>query len=348
MSKRARVMKADKPASTLNPFNYQLVAIEKNVQPMQKWLQYCVTVTFSIPAEGEECPLTLEPMAESKLTFMPETPFLEDRPRHCKVTLPCWHSFSALTLVYNFCKNYMTCPCCRAGKQVKMDVLCLPRHLRAPINTHLQQITRQEEREEDDQIISDLISVAGFVSIIPYSVLAGNDNLELMMEFYNTPRSSMPLNSSAFPIFSMATHLQSSHGNNVNTFLEPRTDLRIANVAHMGVNAVRLSVHLTMRGTGRVAIDATPITPLPQVSDESSPRCLTIPGITSMATTQQNGYEVVIQLRHDNSNSNPTRFSIHFSQSAASQHLTIRNINWHPGTETLAIMSNNAGFGAML
>jgi hypothetical protein len=353
MSKRAKISPKTSP-TILTPFNYQLVGMEKNIQPMQRWEQYCVTVTFSIPAEGEECPLTLELISESKLSFMPVTPFLLDRPKHCKVTLPCGHAFSALTLMYSFCKNYMTCPCCRSGKQVKMDVLCLPKHLRVDIRTHIQQTTRQEEREDEDQIINDLITTSGFVSVLPYSVLAGNDNLELMMEFFNTPRSSMPLNTSAFAIFSMTTHLRASggngnngNGNNGNVFLEPRTDLRgIANVAHMGVNAIRLSVHLNMRGTGRVAIDATAITQLPHVSDENSPRCLTIPGMTSVATTQQNGYEVIIQLR-DNNDSN-TRFSVFFSQSAASPFLTVRNINWHPGTETLAIMSNNTGFAAML
>ena len=343
MSKRAKI---SPKAIVLTPFNYQLVGTEKNIP--SKWEKYCVTVTFSIPAEGEECPLTLELISESKLSFLPDTPFLLDRPKHSKVTLQCGHSFSALTLMYNFCKNYMRCPCCRSGKQVKMDVLCLPKHLRVDFNSHLQQITRQEEREDEDQIINDLIATSGFVSVLPYSVLAGNDNLELMMEFFNTPRSSMPLNSPAFAIFSMTTHLQVSQGSrNINTFLEPRTDLRgIANVAHMGVNAVRLSVHLSMRGTGRVAIDATAITQLPHVSDESSPRCLTIPGMTSLATTQQNGYEVIIQLRENNDSN--TRFSIFFSQSAASPNLTIRNINWHPGTETLAIMSNNTGLAAML
>ncbi len=338
MSKRAR-----HAPNTKGPFNYELISIEKNGS------KYSVTAAFSIPGTDEECPLTLDLISESKLSFLPDTPFLLDRPEHSKLTLPCGHVFSAMTLIYNFCKNSMVCPCCRAGKEVRANVSCLPRHLRADIKAQIQRIRWQEERDEDDAIIRDLISATGFVSVIPYSVLASNDNLSLTMEFYNTS-SSLPLSVASQPLFSMTTPLHAS----LNLpCLEPRSDLRaISNITHMGVNAVRLSITLTMRGTGRVAIDATTITPLPAANDENAQRRLVIPGITSMATTEHNGYEVIIQLRGaestDGRNGPPTSFCIEFAQSTAFPCLTIRNIKWYPGTETLAIMSNNLGFGAMM
>ena len=325
MNKRAKINPIE---DVYTPFNYQLVAKEKNI-PI-KCSQYCVTVAFGIPAEEEECPLTLDSIAESKLSFLPDTPFLLDRPKHCKVTLPCGHSFSALTLMYNFCKNYMTCPCCRAGKQVRMDVLCLPKHLRSDFKNHLQRVTH-EEREQEARI-------AGFVYVLTYSHLADNDNLELMMEFYNNNNAST-LSSENSPIYTMTTRLQ-ANGSNISTFLEPRTDLRgISNVAHMGVNAIRLSMHLFMPRTGRVVIDSTAITPLPQVGEGMSPAVLTIPGTTATATADHDGFDFIIRLNDNNVNS--TRFSVFLLQSASSPHLSIRGINWHPGTETLMITSSS-------
>jgi hypothetical protein len=340
------------PTMIKTPFNFELVAHTKNPHRGIKFNNYSVSATFSIPSEEEECPLTLEAISQSKLTFMPDVPFLLDRPQHSKLTLPCGHAFSALTLVYNFCKNNMVCPCCRAGKDVRLDVECLPRHLRSDFKAHIQQVTQQEARDDDESIIHDLISVAGFMSVMPYQVLAANNNLSLHMEFFNI-WSPIPLSTGLIPIFTMSTALNVSqnHAAGSPSILQPRGDLRgISNLAHMGVNAVRLSVQLTMRGTGSVVIDATPITQLPRASDENTPRCLSIPGITSVATTHNNGYEVVIQLRGDSNNSEgpATKFCVLFSQSAAYAHLVIQNIMWHPGTETLAIMSNNTGFGTML
>ena len=335
--------RARQSPSIKTPFNYSLVAMQKNSHRGLKWENYSVTVTLSIPEEDDECPLTLDLISESKLSFLPESPFLLDRPQHCKLTLPCGHSFSALTLIYNYCKNYMVCPCCRAGKEERMDVSCLPRHLRDDIRAHLRQVSQEEQRAQQ---IEDMIAVAGIVSVLPYHVLAVNNNLSMQIEFY-TITSALPVNASVLPTFVMATPLQAGED---GMQLAPRSDLRsIANIANLGVNAVRISIYLTMRGTGRVAIDATPITQLPQVSDENTPRNLTIPGITSIASTFQNGFEVIIQLRDNNDNETPpTRFCLTFSQSAASPHLRIQNIIWHAGTETLAIMSNNSGLAAML
>ena len=307
----------------LGPFDYELVSVQKDAR------KYNMTVTLSIPAADEECPVTLDLISESKLSFMPDVPFLLDRPEHSKLTLPCGHVFSAMTLIYNFCKNSMVCPCCRAGSEVRANISCLPRHLRAEFKAHIQRIGWQEERDDDDAIIRDLIMAAGFVSVIPYSELAANNNLSLTMEFYNT----LPL-TVLRPLFSMTTPLSASSS---LPYLEPRSDLRaISNITHMGVNAVRLSITLAMRETGSVVIDATAITPLPIAVQ----RCLTIPGITSMATTEQNGYEVIIQL-HATDNGSATSFCIFFSQSALP---CIRNITWYPGSETLAVMSNSFGF----
>ena len=304
------------PAVNDTPFTFELVGFMKNAhRGLLDNDRYCISATIAVPTEDEECPLTLEAISQSKLAFLPEAQFLVDRPLHSKLTLPCGHSFSALTLVYNFCKNSMVCPCCRAGKDVRLDVECLPRHLRSDFKAHIQKVTQQEARDDDESIIQDLITTTGFVSVMPYQVLVANNNLSLQMEFFNM-WEPIRQSSGIIPIFTMNTGLRMS-----GSLLAPRSDLRaISNLAHMGVNAVRLSVLLTMRGTGSVAIDATGITQLPEAGNARSMR---IPGITNVAITQNNGYEVVIQLRNGNNNNinninnseaPATQFSILFAQ----------------------------------
>jgi hypothetical protein len=313
------------------PFNYELRAKSKNAG------KYDITVCFSIPAEADECPLTLDLISESKLSFLPDTPFLLDRPDHKKLTLPCGHSFSALTLIYNFCKNSMACPCCRAGSDLQADIDCLPKHLRADFKAHLQQVLRQERVEDDDEAFYDIINNPGYVSIMSYSALSATSSLSLNMEFYNTA-STLPMSTASQPVFLLNTILRTSESG--LPFLEPVSDLRaIAHIAHLGVNAIRLTVFLSMYGVTSVPVDTTALTPLPRMSDEEPPRCLTIPGITSTATTRQNGQQVMVQLRaNDGSGGGPaTRFSVFFAVSGAFPHLVIRNIVWHPGTDTLVL-----------
>ena len=332
--KRARNSSAITPSSTKTPFNYELRA--KNTDTNK----YTIIACFSVPAEGEECPLTLDLISESKLSFLPETPFLLDRPDHKKVTLPCGHSFSALTLVYNFCKNNMACPCCRAGSELRADVECLPKHLREDFKAHLQQVRREERGEDEDDALQELLAYEGYLTFMPYNALSATSSLSLNMEFYNTA-SSLPMSTASQPVFLLNTPLRTSESG--LPFLEPVSDLRaISHIAHLGVNAVRLTVFLTMFGITSVPVDTTALTPLPRMNDEAPPRCLTIPGINSTATALQNGQQVTVQLRANNATSGgpATRFSVFFAVSAAFPHLMIRNIVWHPGTDTLVLAVN--------
>jgi hypothetical protein len=58
-----------------------------------------VEVVLSIPEAGEEYPLTLDSIAESKLPFL-DVPFLPDRPEHTKLTLPLGrHTFTTYTQI---------------------------------------------------------------------------------------------------------------------------------------------------------------------------------------------------------------------------------------------------------
>ena len=149
MNKRAR---HSSPKPTVAPFHYDLKAVDKSRHRGIHRPVYSVTATLSIPTEDEECPLTLDLISQSQLPFLPEkTPFLLDRPQHTKLTLPCGHAFSAMTLIYNFCKNNMVCPCCRAGEDVKADTNCLPPHLRAEFKAQIQKTLEAERRQDDER-----------------------------------------------------------------------------------------------------------------------------------------------------------------------------------------------------
>jgi hypothetical protein len=117
-----------------------------------------LSLTFTEPEKNEECMITMEPIAEYRLPFMPEglTPALLSRPTLTKASLPCGHGFNALALLYHFAKNSMTCPCCRAGHdKVQMGEQSVPPHLRRAFSQHLERIKADETRE---QIASDAIT----------------------------------------------------------------------------------------------------------------------------------------------------------------------------------------------
>ena len=116
----------------------------------------CLTLTE--PERGEECPITMDPIAEYRLPFYLPEPctLLLSRPKLTKATLPCGHGFNALALVYHFTKNSMTCPICRAGHdKVQMGEQSVPPHLRRAFSQHLERVRAEETRE---QIAADAIA----------------------------------------------------------------------------------------------------------------------------------------------------------------------------------------------
>ena len=90
-----------------------------------------MTVELVEPTEGEECLLTLEPIVEDKLDFLPaHSSFIEDSPNLQKMLLPCGHGFGALNIMYHFARNKMLCPCCRTGISSSLTGSCVPRHIK--------------------------------------------------------------------------------------------------------------------------------------------------------------------------------------------------------------------------
>jgi hypothetical protein len=118
-------------------------------------------ITLSEPSPTEECSITLEPIRDYRLPFLPpETPscVVVDEPGLSKASLPCGHGFNAMALIYHFAKNSMTCPICRAGHHhAQMAAQSIPAHARKHFVKHLDSLHTQEINE---QITSDAILAA--------------------------------------------------------------------------------------------------------------------------------------------------------------------------------------------
>lgn len=142
-----------------------------------------ITTMLAAPTPDDECPLTLEPIATSGLSFLPDCPFLDHAPLHRKMTLPCGHSFSAVPLLYHMCKNSMTCPCCRSGPDRPADFACIPAHFREQMSRHILSTSTAERREEERESVGIVVSLrrtnTSFVDI------ANRGELSMTLTFFN-------------------------------------------------------------------------------------------------------------------------------------------------------------------
>lgn len=81
------------------------------------------------PTNDEECPITLCPMKDDMLDFLPDQSFFPHLPELRKAQLPCGHSFGTMNLLYYFSRNSTMCPHCRAGFASPLSPDCIPAHL---------------------------------------------------------------------------------------------------------------------------------------------------------------------------------------------------------------------------
>ena len=362
MSKRARHC-VDGPTESLMPpspqhpkstktsqFSYTLSSKPKNETFSSRGARpkrYTIEVTLSIPEAGEECPLTLDTIAESKLPFL-DVPFLPDRPNHTKLTLPCKHSFSAMTLLYNFCKNKMVCPCCRAGEDVQADTTCLPNHFRNEFNSRIQETTETERVQDEESAFNEAATNFSLFGVsIPYEALSLNGNLSMVANFYDIPEGYTGLNSSIRPVFSYSNTVQSSRNSIGRLTLAPAGPLRtLNNLTQVGITAIQLSIHLSMQGAGHVIIDSTPITRLPDSTRQEPSLRLSIPGASGGSITQSNQFHVLVQLQQGDDNNPITNFVLDMSKQGGGYNLD--SIAWSPGTESLEILSSNVPLSAVI
>ena len=88
-----------------------------------------LAVTVSIPNDDDECPITMGPMKEDALDFLPDQTLFPHLPDLRKTTLPCGHSFGSMNLLYYFSRNSTMCPNCRAGFSSPLSLDCIPAHV---------------------------------------------------------------------------------------------------------------------------------------------------------------------------------------------------------------------------
>lgn len=125
-----------------------------------------LVLALSEPSPEEECSITLEPMRDYRLPFIPEEAAncpVEGEPALTKASLPCGHGFHALALLYHFAKNSMTCPICRAGHaKLQMTEQSVPFHVRKHFSARLASLRAEENHE---QIAADAMAAARMLEL---------------------------------------------------------------------------------------------------------------------------------------------------------------------------------------
>lgn len=149
--KRARKVGAPTQDAETGLYNLLVRASQRNKSML---------LGLSEPGPDEECSITLEPIGEYSLPFLPDgvRSVIPTQPALAKASLPCGHGFSALALLYHFAKNSMTCPICRAGHaKAVMTEQSVPVHLRKHFSKHLASLRLEESHE---QVAADALAAA--------------------------------------------------------------------------------------------------------------------------------------------------------------------------------------------
>ena len=187
-------------------------------------------VVLSKPNDGETCPLTLSPIAEDTLEFLPDECFCPVLPDSKRLTLPCGHAFGALNIIYHFARQNMLCPCCRAGFKSRISIDSIPCHVRTEmvkhVNTeHIHDIEEQTAADADTaRELMDLAGDGGIVFI--------NFDYIYVSVYYHSERSPIPCLGMQFrletdsddPIIDERGNVQYGDPNAVLTFHMPLGD----------------------------------------------------------------------------------------------------------------------------
>ena len=233
---------------------------------------------------------------------------------------------------------------------MQADTCCLPSHFRSQLKAQIQDTLETERRQDESneyQEIMDSFSLFGVT--IPYEVLGANGNLALVANFYDIPAGTGSFRENTRPIFSFSNLVDPRRESNGRISMVPRGPLRaLTHIVHMGVNAIQLSVQLSLQGTGDILIDSSPITRLPDVNSQDAPLRLTIPGASSSSVTENGQFQVLVQLQRNADNNPVSSFAVLFTRTGALRHFVLDNIMWHPGTENLEILSSNVRLAAEL
>ena len=254
-----------------------VTATKKETSPFkagQPWPSSKITV--SVPADDEECPITMELIKDSnKMDWLPEgCSFVKGNPGLSKATLECGHSFSAVNLVYLWCKKDMRCPCCRKGFDLPAGPASIPTHFRSLMMEHIKKTIKEEKEKDEEESMRETQSLFQVASVtgmrVPYTSLASANDLSISVTLYNQTPGQQAARLAAVVVANLR-HGGSNAGANglMPVFSPPSHQLRvIADHLSSGTTAaVTFHIMLRIPGHGResVYIESTELLSLSSV-----------------------------------------------------------------------------------
>jgi hypothetical protein len=260
------------------PIDYDIIGMLSSSERYPRDLK-AIKVTLSVPAPDEECPIALEPISTAELAFLPGCSFFQDTPQYTKMTLPCGHSFSAMVIIYSWCKNEMLCPCCRRGFQRRANVNHLPSHFKSQLAAHISSSLRSERVEDERETIGSLLQMTPITT--SFETLAENACLEILVGFYyrssaqvNQETLARPLNqrrTSAVGYFTMMVPLASTHaqrqGRMAPAFTPSEHNMNIIRRSPSDIRSINITTQMRIRNVGIIDIDSTGEIDLPEPID---------------------------------------------------------------------------------
>jgi hypothetical protein len=302
-------------------------------------------VVLSIPGDEDECPLTLEPIKDSRLACMPDAVFMQEKPQHSKVTLPCGHGFHALSLLYNWCKNNMLCPCCRDGVSERADPACLPESIRDKVHEKVRETLQAEEQQDEAFLEEEMQAFEMFGVSIPYTTLAEMGALSVTMNFYQTVQQGT---SGQAPMIAFSSRLNVSPRDSRTDSADaipsfrPQSDLRtIARMlgTNSNIRAVQLIVQLNMQQLGVVPLDSTQVFELSAPDDGRDMQVVALPGASGRNMHTLN--EIPIQITHGEE---ATTFHIWVRrmEERGRVRASICNMVWAPRAQFMELISTDS------
>jgi hypothetical protein len=220
-----------------------------------------IHISLDEPATDEECPLTIAPMADDELEFLPGITFFITQPRVRKLQLPCGHAFGAMNLIYYFARSGMRCPCCRAGLKCKLNPETVPMHFRSRFVARIDECTRTDSDEQiraDELLARTLSNFEDPLGIIETFAGFSISVINMSVYIYDTETSQVPLRSLEFRLTSGPGALP------IEYYLssEDRLSFRQGVLENHSVNYISLVAHLRTTTNRLIELGRTSIIPV--------------------------------------------------------------------------------------
>lgn len=105
------------------------------------------------PTPADVCPISQELISDSELEWLQGVSFNPKEPQLKGIEIQCGHKFSALNLLYHWCRNRtVLCPVCRSGpKDARINMRTLPVHIRSVMGAKVREERSRDERERESE-----------------------------------------------------------------------------------------------------------------------------------------------------------------------------------------------------